>query len=87
MMPAANTSARVEPLAARVLGAHVPGLADDGLLAQILDERVGAGDPEVADLHLALEAQEHVGGRDVAVHEAEARAVVAAGAVRIVEPP
>src|SRR5690606_28885196 len=36
------------------------------------DPALGLGDAEVDELHLTIEADEDVGGRDVAVHDAQA---------------
>ena len=46
----------------------------------------GAGDAEVDELHLALEGEQHVLGRDVAVDDAEELVVRPAQLVRGVEP-
>ena len=87
MMPAGeHVGARVERLAARVLGAHVAGLALERLASALLShEIVRARDAEVAELHLALERDEDVRRRHVAVHDAERRAVLVEAAVRVVE--
>ena len=66
-----HVGARVERVTARLLGAHVPGLAADHVVGHGRRHVVRAGDAEVAQLDLALEADEHVRRRDVAMHDAE----------------
>ena len=75
----------VDRLSPRLLGRHVldlalerPGLGLGGL-------RRGLGDPEVAELDVALVRDEDVLRRDVAVHDVELVAVGVAPAVRVVE--
>ena len=55
-------------LAVSLLGRHVPGRADDrrGTVAVAVEQ---SGDPEVADFHLTVGGDQHVGGLDVAVHD------------------
>ncbi len=72
-----DVRAVIDVLAARVLRAHVAGLSADGLVVEIA-RRVGARDAEIADLHLALEADEDVRRGDVAVNELAAVRVVEA---------
>jgi hypothetical protein len=82
-----DIGAPVERIAARLLGAHVAGLALDHVLriGPRFHGVVGVGDAEVAQLDLPLEADEKVRRRDVAVHDAERRTVVCRLAVRVVE--
>ena len=89
-----DVGARVDGLAARVLRAHVAGLALDGLVQLVRrraarrgdERRSRVRDAEVADLHLALERHEQVRRRHVAVHDAERPPLVVGAPVRVVEP-
>ncbi len=81
-----EVAARVDGLAARLLGAHVPELALEHLLGRgLVDRAARLGDAEVGDLDLALEREEHVLRRHVAVDDAERAHVLVAPAVRVVE--
>jgi hypothetical protein len=75
----------VEPGAADLLRGHVRELAlDDAGLG--LDRRADRlGEPEVDQLHLALEGDQDVGRADVAVDDVERLAVVALLVVGVVE--
>ena len=81
---------RIDALVAGVLGAHVPGLALQSVVerlhGRIARERVvRAGDAEVADLHFAVEGEEQVRRRYVAVHDTERLALVTPQAMGVVE--
>lgn len=80
-----DVAAVVEALAAGLFWAHVgefsaelAGCGSDGLVG-------GDGDAEVDELGLAVARDEDVGGRDVAVDEAEASALLVAPVVDIGE--
>jgi hypothetical protein len=80
-----DVGAAVDALAARLLRGHVRGLALERPFGQLGDVGHRARDAEVAELHLALERHQHVGGRHVAVHDAERVALVVRAAVRVVQ--
>ena len=73
----------VDPLAARLLGRHVPELALDD--AAFVSEEVRLRDAEVGNLDDPLEAEKDVLRRHVAVHDVERRAALFA-LVRVVQP-
>ena len=81
-----DVAAEVERLALHLLGRHVRDLAldDADLGAPLLGHRLG--DAEVEDLADAVEADDDVRRRDVAVHEAERLVAPVGGAVRVLEP-
>ena len=71
-MPAAYMSVRPSSvLAARLLGRHVADLAVDDPGRRLLELQRRRRQPEVGQLHLAGEREQHVGRRDVAVDELE----------------
>ena len=82
---------RVDHLAARLFGAHVPELALELSRVRVgeravLDRAARLGDSEVGDLHLPFEAQEDVLRAHVAVDDVERAKLLVAPAVGVVEP-
>ena len=78
---------RVDALAARLLGAHVPELAlERALGARLVDGATRLGDAEVGDLHLAFERQKDVLRRDVPMDDAERSHLLVAPPMRVIEP-
>ncbi len=84
-----EVAARIDAFATRLLGAHVAELALQLLrprvLGRVLDRAPCLGDAEVGDFDLALEREEHVLRRHVAVHDAERPHLLVAPPVRVVE--
>ncbi len=81
----------VHALAEGLLGAHVPELALERLVARhvpgcLVERPAGLRDAELGDLDLAFERHEHVLRRDVAMHDAERPHALVAPPVRVIEP-
>ena len=85
---AEDVGARVDRLAARLLGRHVRELALEQARLRLrgAERARRLGDAEVDQLDRAVVGDEHVLRRDVAVHEAERLAVGADARVRVVQP-
>ena len=79
-----NVGAPRDAFAARLLGRHVRGLALEH--ARLLAEQVGRGDAEIGDFHRAVEAQQDVLRRHVAVHDVDRLAGFVLALVRVVQP-
>ncbi len=77
---------RVELAPDDLLGRHVAELAFELPGVRPPLELGGARDAEVGELHRAGAIDEHVAGRDVAVHERQRLAVLVARGVRVLEP-
>ncbi|MFO0668327.1 MAG: hypothetical protein U0235_01695 [Polyangiaceae bacterium] len=78
-----DVAAPVDALAARLLGRHVSELSLED--AGLLDEQLGARDPEIGDLHRAVVREEDVLRRHVAVDDLEGRPRLVLLLVRVVE--
>ncbi len=68
--------AAVDLLAARLLGRHVADLAVDDSGRGLLDLQGGRGQPEVGQPNLAAVREQHVGRRDVPMHQLDVAEVV-----------
>src|SRR5439155_1600169 len=80
-----HVAASVDGVTLDLLGRHVAELSLEDSRLRLLQPAFRLCDPEVDQLHLTLEADEHVLRRDVAVHDAERPALRVALAVRMVE--
>ena len=76
----------VQLLKSQVLGRHVPDVALEHADARLLDVVARLGDAEVGDAHQAVEADEQILGRDVAMHDAQRRALRRDQLMRGVQP-
>ena len=76
---AVDVGAPIGDLAAPLLGREVGGPPEDDPGRGVLLLDGAAGQPEVGQLHLAVIAEQDVGGRDVAVNEAEVAVAVHVG--------
>jgi hypothetical protein len=85
-----EVAARVDPVAACLLRAHVRVLALElvgfRLFLAFAEHVARLGDAEVGDFDFALPRNQHVLRADVAVHDAERPHELVAAAVRVVEP-
>ena len=64
-----DVGARVDPLAADLLGGDVVDGADHGVVRACAAVRQGCGDPEVGEVAVPGRVEQHIGGLDVAVHQ------------------
>src|SRR5262249_4305583 len=71
-----NVRARVQVIATRLLGTHVTRFAANRVVGNDIDDVVRARDSEITELYLAVEANEDVRRRHVAVHDTERLSVV-----------
>ncbi len=76
---------RVDLAPRHLLGRHVAGLALEQARARAVAALGGARDPEIDQLDLAGLRHEHVGRRDVAVHDGERLPVLVGAGVHVVE--
>ena len=83
---AEDVGAMVERLAPGLLGRHVIELALDDARLGLIGPQRGLGDAEVDDLALALEREEHVLRRDIAMHDVQRPTAAILLTMRIIEP-
>ena len=81
-----HVGAVVDLLGGGLLGRHVLDLPLEAARAGVRDAAERARDAEVDQLHRALERDEHVLRRDVAVHDAQRAPVAVGERVRVAEP-